>query len=122
MYKTTKKDFDEFRQSCWNWIHYFGLKGWDYVFDHNAPAHKPDAAAGYGMDYEARLVFISFNRELAEQPDKNDIKRYGFHEVVHVMLYQLSRYAALSTSESLVNQSEHEIIAILENTIFQDSL
>ena len=116
-YKTTKKDFAEFKAECWKWINYFGLKQWEWDIRHQNPEHE-SARADYNLVYTAKYVCVRLNPTFDLTPEKNEIKRCAFHEIVHVLLSELSRLGLAIYNEHVVEKEEHIIIQILENTLF----
>lgn len=119
MYKTTKKDFQEFKSECWKWIEYFGLKEWEWDIRHEEPI-QDNARAGYNLVYMSKYICVRLNTKFAVKPDKNEIKQCAFHEICHVLLAELSRLGMAVYRDGVVEKEEHRIIQILENTVFKD--
>lgn len=114
-------DFKVFKAEAEKWIEYFGLKDWNCSIVHGR-TESSDAAADCGMDGEARLSSITFDKQIEPRPKKNEIKYYAFHEVCHLLLSGLSKYARTLFRDTLITEEEHKIIQILTNTVFKDSL
>jgi len=119
-YKTTRKDFQEFKSECQKWIDYFGLLSFDFYFFHEAPVGLPDCRAACRADYCARLVALFLNPIWGEIPLKNEIKLVAFHEVCEALLSPLQAQAdARYVTEDEIEASRHGIISILSNTLFR---
>jgi len=119
MYKTTKKDFEEFKKECWFWINYFGLQSYEWDIRHETPSTK-DARADYEVLYKPRYVCVRLNIFWSVNKSKNEIKVCAFHEICHIMLLGLSEMAYNFYSDGRVEIEEHKIISILENTLFKE--
>ena len=89
-YKTTKKDFQEFKKEAWYWIEYFGLKSWEYDFRHEKTDFE-NARAEYTAYLEARYVCIRLNITFAFKPNLKEIRSAAFHEICHLLLIDLSQ-------------------------------
>jgi len=119
VYKTTKKDFAEFKKECWCWIEYFGLKAWEWDIRHEDPEME-NARASYNLSFQPRYVCVRLNKSFLVIPDKNEIKACAFHEICHILLSGLSEMAGITFREAKVETEEHKIIQIFENTIFKE--
>jgi len=112
MYKTTKCDFAEFKKEAEFWIGYFGLKEWEVSYTHE------DIDNGYAKSnasYQTKIATITLDIVL---PDKRKVKLYAFHEVCELMFTQVSDFITGTFSGYERNQSVHNIIIRLQNTIF----
>jgi hypothetical protein len=120
-YKTTKKEFSEFKTECWKWIEYFGLKDWEWDIRHETPS-QDDARANYNLVYVSKYVCVRLNKTFTVAPDKYEIKRCAFHEIIHVLISELSRFGLAVYRDEVIEKEEHRIIQILENSLFNDSI
>jgi len=117
-YKTTKKDFAEFKAECNRWIEYFGLIGWEVSYQ----IDTDNSCRGSCMaDLDSGIVILGFGNEFAQTPDRFEIKRVAFHEVCELLLSPMrilgqSRYI----SEEEMGSQRHCVINILQNTIFKE--
>ena len=118
---TTKKDFKIFKKECKKWIKYFGLKNWDVKY-----THKEDSGsyACYYIGLESRGITLQLCKDIPRKHRKpSDIRKYAFHEVVESMIVgplkalAKGRYA----NEGRIEGAGHDIVRILENTIFEES-
>jgi len=114
-YKTTKKDFQEFKKECEYWIKYFRISGWEIHFIHSS---DPDGRACCFWDEPGRISTISLNLSWSMTPVKNEIKRTAFHEVCELLLARLQNQAMEIKAKLYVSETAHEIIRVLENSIF----
>ncbi len=119
MYKTTKKDFAEFKKECEYWIDYFGLKSYEWDIRHEV-THTESARAEYRLQYAGRYVCVRLNKTWDVVKEKNEIKFCAFHEICHIMICGLAEMSYTTFSDIKVETEEHKIIAILENTIFKE--
>lgn len=117
-YKTTKKDFNEFKAECEKWIEYFGLKDWEiYIYRKDM-----EARADVLFNMSSRMANICLSNETSHTPDKYEIRRCGFHEVCELLLAPLSDVSQEYISRTEHDRRIHNIIRRLENTIFEESL
>lgn len=122
---TTVKDFELFKKECEYWIDYFGLKGWFISYEHSQ--REPNNAATIYYKTEARDVIIILTKKWDDfdiQKIEPEIKKIAFHEVCHLLLANLSVMAhdeATNLQKSEIRGYEHEIIAVLEKTIYNNA-
>jgi hypothetical protein len=117
MVKTTDKQFQLFKRECTKWINTFGLKNWDFSFCH---AKTDKAAATCEMNYDQHAAIIRFCKFGEDDDDLCDqtIKRYAFHEIMHVFLGKLYYLAGSRfISEAEIDEEVHSLIRTLENVI-----
>jgi hypothetical protein len=118
-YTTTKKDFIFFKREINHWLQYFGLIDFDVRILH---LKERDFLLG-GLSYNVmnRTANITLNTSWIEtKPDKYELAKTAFHEVVELLLSQLRNYSESYISEDEVNREIHKIIVIFENTVFQE--
>jgi len=117
-YKTTKKDFKEFKAECERWVDYFGLKDWEIVYRSES---DDECRGSCASDNTSRIAVIGLGKTFGDTPEKNEIKRVAFHEVCELLLSPLRLYGEERfTTESAMASSRHNIIRTLENTIFKE--
>lgn len=118
MPRTTNKEFDLFKQECQKWIDYFGLKQWEVCY--RLLDLEGDCARCI-VDQIAKLAYFDLNNKLSKL-DKEDrgIEMSAFHEVIELLLTDLRIMAKSTWADNVVLEATHEIISILENTIFRD--
>ena len=120
VYKTTKKDFEEFEAECRKWIDFFGMKDWDFFFYHEDPVWTKDCRAACSTDYCGKLASLFLSPEWSARPIKNEVKKVAFHEVCETLTSQLVALAeSRFVCQDEINVANHYIIRVLENTIFE---
>ena len=117
-YKTTKKDFKEFKAECEKWVGYFGIKDWEITYRSD---NDGDCRGSCASDYASRIAIIALGREFSDIPERLEIKKVAFHEVCELLLSPLrlqgeDRFVTKNEMES----SRHRIIRVLENTLFKE--
>lgn len=116
-YKTTKKDFAEFKKESEYWIIYFGLINWDMHYEHE---ELKDSRAQCWVNVDGKRCDISLASKWILTPKKNGIKLVAFHEICELMIRPLSYLAESTYSGEYVQGATHDIIRRLENTIFKE--
>jgi len=89
MYKTTKKDFAEFKKEAEYWIKYFGLSDWSIFIEHK---DMNDCRADCMPDIPGKICTIGLAIPWVDKPGKNELKQCAFHEVCETMMCQLSYF------------------------------
>ena len=117
-YKTTKKDFKEFKAECEKWIDYFSLNDWDIYYRIDS---DNDCRGACTADSISGIAIIGFGREFVGEPEKFEIKGVAFHEVCELLLSPMrilgeNRYV----TEEEMETERHRVIHILQNTIFKE--
>jgi len=115
-----KKHWDLFVKECKFWLDYYGLKGWDVRYVHD---EDNDNAGSYWISVEARKITINLSRETQEWLcNTHEVQLTAFHEVTEAgLLGRLKEYAKHRyIQEREIDESTHEIVAVLENTIFEE--
>jgi len=86
--KTTKKDFDYFKQRCRYWIKRFGLTDWRMDYDHD---DTPEAKATCSWRVDSRTALITLGINWTITPtNKSELNRTAFHEVCELLLAPLT--------------------------------
>lgn len=117
--KTSPDDFELFKSECQKWIEYFGMKGWSIYFEANA-ANGNMAETRIGPLTDRCAVFCF---QGSTDPNFHDPKRSAFHEVCELLLFRLHDLAeARYVEEPDIHEAVHEIIRVLENTIYKEKL
>jgi len=118
--KTSKEDFELFEKTCKQVIKYFGLKGWDIEFTHD---DVKGVRGNLWHSLEGRAITINLSKlwEKWYYSEKN-ILDTAFHEVAEGML--LGRLTLLAkaryVTESEIEEATHDVVHILQNTVFRD--
>jgi len=126
--KTSKADFKKFRVEVEKWIAEFGLVDWDLVIIHGDPSDKgivnTDIAWISFGEYGTQVATIALNEEYAgiKLPD-GGIERAAFHEVVHLLLYNICAYIErrFEVIKEDYEKEVHSLITVLENTLWKRS-
>lgn len=116
MYKTTKKDFEEFKKECEYWIEYFYLRDWEVIYQHV----KIDSRAEIRYSMASRITNLKLAIEWSDAPYKNEIKKVAFHEVCELLLAPLTDIVQNSAAMDINDRMVHMVIRRLENTIFKE--
>lgn len=119
IYKTSKADFDFFVKEFLRWIDFWGLKQWHFYFEQS---EDTDCYAWIDPDYKNTAVGVYFStRWVNFKPNREYIAKVAFHEVGELLLTQLGRLARKPhiVGEAKIAEETHNIIRILENTVWQ---
>jgi len=116
--KTTSRQFKIYRETCQKWIDIFGLKNWRITFRH---LPMPiDVAAQCTWYTESGSCYLDFNKETNSDCDfsESEIKRYAFHEVMHLVLGRINTLAECRyIQQEEIDQEVHAVIRLFENVI-----
>lgn len=119
--KTTSEQFELFKAECQKWIDIFGLKDWEFYFKHKN--HGKGNVAYCCRNSDSRIAELALCEIWPDDPvismtDEN-IRKAAFEEVCHIFLYRLSSNAyARFIMEHEINEAEHSIIRVLQNTLY----
>lgn len=114
VYKTTKKDFKLFKDECRKWIESYGIKDWEFFFEHK---DITGARANVVYDNEGRVAVISFNVDFNAEFDDEEIRRVAFHEITELLLGDIGVMLKYHFSYSVVTTELHRVIRRLENLV-----
>lgn len=79
-----------------------------------------DCAAWVSWDYVGKIATVGLSVKKCDDDNIEDIKRHAFHEICEILLCPLERHAEnRKWNESCYRSEAHNIIRILENTIFK---
>ncbi len=126
MSRTTEEHFKIFKKECEYWVNFFSLKEW-FIYYYHTDADKPikDAVAWMQANDDSKNVHISLAIDWKTfEPNEYEIKKFAFHEVCELLLDTISSLAnkRYGVTEVMVEEATHEIIARLQNIVFQQSL
>ena len=120
MAKTTKKDFKLFKKECKKWIEIFGLKDWEFCFQHECVEFEGNQASCVS-NVAGRLASITLFEDWGECGgiSKHTIRLAAFHEVCETLLAPLNACAQSRYISAVeIEESGHAIIRRLENSLF----
>jgi len=114
-YKTTKKDFEFFKDETLKWLRTYGLNDWLIEITHEAPDIEGSRATTAGT-LAHKYISIKFNPKWDIMPCKIKLKEAAFHEATEVLLI---RFAILAdcrfATERELTEARHSIIQTLYN-------
>ena len=121
MSKTTKKDFELFKNECEKWIVRFELSHWDVIYEHKAEegnyanlsrnVHALNAIISLSEDFELEGLDVGISRT-------DLIKSLAKHEVIHLLCAKLGEYAKSREFTAIdCYRAEEELVKKLENII-----
>jgi len=114
MYKTTKKDFEDFKKEARKWIDYFNLYDWEICFFHS----HIDYRSYVNADHNGKIAVFTLSTIWEQLTYKEEVKRVAFHEVCELLLYKLTDMAEDYYNRNRVEEVTHSIIRRLEKCIF----
>jgi len=114
--KTSKKDFEYFKERCQYWMDLFNLNDWEMFFKYVKHKHYN---ASMQPDFEARQIVIEMSEVLVDMDRDNFIDYLSFHEVCHVLLADISGYGYAYFSKASIVEEQHKIIGKLYHSIFE---
>ena len=125
MSRTTKPQFELFKKECQFWLDFFGLKGWCVEYGHEK---YDEGRASCGWKISGRIAYIRLStdwEEYRKEPiSEKEIRRCAFHEVCELFLSRITMMAKnrIANQEDLVEEETHNLIRVLENTIFKKAV
>ena len=113
--KTTKSQFNEFKQEFLRYVELLGLKDWKIYFRHE----DIDGFAQIIRNANESIATVSFCSELNREDMQDlDIKMNAKHEAIHLLL---SRYNFIAScrfvNDGEVSAEEERIVRILEKVL-----
>jgi len=117
---TTDKDFELFKRECNKHINLFGLSDWNYVFYHSDLSNIEDLEDANAVNttyYKAKTAVLRLNMTFNEldKTKKQMIIDIAKHEVLHILLSNLSTMAfSRSIDAEIYNSEEHAVINRLQ--------
>ena len=118
MNKTSKKDFELYKNECRKWIKIFGLLDWELYFEHESKT--VDALAGCSFTRVGRNVTLWLSKNWGTNKVSTlDIKMTAFHEIGELLLSPLNDLAMERfVTQDQVEEATHVIIRTLENVVY----
>jgi len=116
--KTTKKDFELFKNECQKWVDRFELNNWKIYYVHEK---LKDTYANIRFDLNGRVASIQFNTEWDMFGVDNmieGIKETAKHEIIHLLIARITEIAeARYVTDSEVGEANEELVRKLEKII-----
>lgn len=116
--KTTKYDFEVFKEAATKWQYVLGLTNWHLFFDY---ARLDDAYANTAWNLDgtvATLTFSTYWDDLRPKTEK-EIDILALHEVLHVLFAPFVHEAQERYTEGgRIGSIEHDIIRRLEKVLY----
>jgi hypothetical protein len=118
-YKTSKEDFELYKQECIRWLDIFGMKSWYIDFSHELLFDGHEACAN--VDLNARSANLTLSEEWGSVVNDETVKLAAFHEVCEVFLAPLvgCAYDRFNLSMESIAENTHVIIQTLMNTMYR---
>lgn len=115
--KTTKADFEKFKDYCIEAIQKFGLLEWSVHYAHEHLDNDYASTAWKLSGGVATITLSTYWDDLRPKTDET-IRRLAYHEVMHILMAPLIAEAEdRYTNQTAVDIAEHAIIRRLENVI-----
>lgn len=119
MAKTTKKDFELFKETCEFYIEFFGLKDWRFYYEH---IELTDSFAQVSYNFVGKCCTVAFNKKLPDRYEvieERKIRESAFHEVCEILLAEMTNKLEWNFNEQEVQTMAHSVIRRLENSVFK---
>jgi len=121
MPKTTKKEFEVFKQEVEEAIDHWGLYGWEVSIRHAIDPERPNSLAVCNADLSGRFSIITLSTHISENEARDRIPGSGFHEAAELLLMPLyilanDRFA----TQDQIDEARHDIIRRLEHAHFKN--
>lgn len=115
--KTTKRDFDLFKEFARKWQKKLSLTGWAIYFYHEK-LEDEYASSAWHMSGRAATLKFSTKWDIGREFSEAEIERLALHEILHIFFASLiypaeSRY----TTQEDIDTAEHSIIRCLEDVL-----
>lgn len=116
--KTTKKDFDEFKNHSEKWRKELGLTNWAVYYKH---VKTENSYAEISWSIEDQIAAISLSTVWDSSwrvKDSAQLERCALHEMLHLMLIVFYHHAeSRYTTRQALDEAEHSVIRRLEDVI-----
>ena len=119
MAKTTKKDFEVFKEEARKWINIFGLISWEVEFEHK---NINEFLASVSFDADNRCATLYLSPDWGQRKISDyEIKRTAFHESCELLMCGMRRISErrfITLAE--IDTETHRIIRTLENVLWEE--
>lgn len=105
--KTTKKNFDYFRECCLSWQQKFNLQEWELYFKHK---FLKNSYSEIKRDFSSMKAVIVLSTEWDDRAiNQNELNISACHELLHLLLAPLICRTG-EYSDKIIDEDEHSII------------
>lgn len=116
--KTTKEDFEYFKECCKKWIDLFELNNWEVHFDHKEDKEARGSIARNLAGYIATIFLAKEWDNTICSITKETLDQVALHEVIHLLLGRIYGVAgARFVSSEELSEAEEETIRKIEHVI-----
>lgn len=114
--KTTKKDFEYFKQRCHHWISVFGINDWNVNYAHTKRINCRAVFDPMGAGSVGRECYLALATEWPSDLPINEenLCHTALHEVVHLLL---GEYACIAASRFITKDELHAAEHALANRL-----
>lgn len=114
-HKTSKQDFDYYKERCLYWQKHLSLDTWRLYFEHDADKD----ILGYCLPiYSNRVATMGFSTEFTEAVTKRAINELALHEILELLLSGLGSLAECRSWDGTEwDKERHTVIRVLEKRL-----
>lgn len=117
---TTKEQFEAFKNEARYWQSKFGQLQWVVVFHHRDLDDGGGALAQCRCNTEQSMAQLILTKPQCEEPfSGEEIAMSAFHEVMEMMLWELTSPLAEIRGAEWMNRETHRVIRTLENAVWR---
>jgi hypothetical protein len=115
--KTTKKQFERFKELCHKYIDAYDLNSWHIYY-----AHKQLEDVNYGAEccpeISSHTAWVNFNTESISGHSDEELDRFAKHEILHILVSSVSELIyERFISKSEVARSIETLVVKLEGLL-----
>jgi hypothetical protein len=121
--KTTKKQFEIFKEECEKWIDYFGLKNWQVEYEH-VEIERGRAQACFNCVGGVAVLSLDIDwDESSDFVNDKNVRKSAFHEVCELLFGRINDMVGQRWGliEEDVEEEIHRLIRTLENVVFKNA-
>lgn len=115
--KTTKADFEYFKERCQHWIQYLSMADWSVHYSHKELENNYAETYWQTSSGVATVALSTYWDDLRPKTQP-EIDRLALHEVLHLVMAPLVSEATYRyATEEAIRATEHRIIRQLEKLV-----
>lgn len=118
-YRIRKKHFEVFKAEVEKWVDLFGLQEWELTI---SSKKLSDSLAQCNYNTEARCATISIAIIWDRKITNYEIKDAAQHEVLELLLAELSTFYNVAYPDHLIDITRHSVIQKILNSIRKGKL